>query len=76
MSSYCPDCGSRAMNNDVCSNCHEELYILENQSDVIDEPMPEWFLERAAKQQREVNSKTATEKAKEQQCRLTLIIYR
>lgn len=46
---YCEDCGGRT-SNDICSSCQEELYILEFQSDVIDEPLSDEFMEKAAEQ--------------------------
>jgi hypothetical protein len=51
VSSYCPDCGERACSRGACSNCQEELYILENQSDVIEEPLSDGFMQTAAEQQ-------------------------
>ena len=47
----CPDCGCR-INNGICSNCQEELYILENQAEFIDRPVSDGFAEEA-KQQKE-----------------------
>ena len=49
-SSYCPDCGEQACNRGVCSNCQEELYIIENQSEWIDEPLSQKFTDEAAEQ--------------------------
>lgn len=53
MSNYCPDCGGKTSAG-VCSNCQEELYILENQSEYIEEVSPE-FAEKAEEQQRELD---------------------
>lgn len=50
MSSYCPDCGLRACNQGVCSNCQEELYIYENQGEYRDEPLSDEFMDKAAEQ--------------------------
>ena len=50
--SYCQDCGLRAVNRGVCSNCQEELYILEYQSEYIDGPLSAEFMDEAARQQR------------------------
>lgn len=52
MSSYCPDCGLRACNQGVCSNCQEELYIYEFQGDArMDEPpLSDGFMKQAADQ--------------------------
>jgi hypothetical protein len=54
MSSYCPDCGGRT-NRGVCSNCQEELYILDNQSEFITEPVSDEFAGKAAEQRRELD---------------------
>ena len=53
---YCPDCGSR-MNGGICSNCHEELYILTYQADDIDQPVSDEFAAKAMKQQEELRKK-------------------
>lgn len=37
MSDYCSDCGCGRMNG-ICSNCQNELYILEYQTEFIEEP--------------------------------------
>ena len=47
--SYCPDCGCKRSKG-VCSNCQEELYILENQSEFI-ETLSDEFI-RNSKEQR------------------------
>jgi len=49
----CPDCGCR-LSDGICSNCHEELYILRNQSEYIDFPVSDEFAEKARKQEAEV----------------------
>lgn len=46
--SYCEDCGCRIYNG-VCSNCHEELYIIENQSEFIDHALSDEFVVAANK---------------------------
>lgn len=53
---YCNDCGCR-MSDGICSNCHEELYILEYQGDYIDFDLSEDFLEKAENQLKEVEQK-------------------
>jgi hypothetical protein len=50
MSSYCPDCGSRACNKGICSNCQEELYIMEFQDEEGDYPFSDGFREEAERQ--------------------------
>lgn len=54
-SSYCPDCGERACNRGVCSNCQEELYIASFQSEYIDEPLSQEFMEKADEQRAYLN---------------------
>jgi len=51
-SSYCPDCGERACNRGVCSNCQEELYIASFQSEYIDEQLSDEFTNKAGEQRR------------------------
>jgi hypothetical protein len=51
---HCSDCGSRT-NRGVCSNCQEELYILENQADFITEPVSDGFAEKAKEQRLELD---------------------
>jgi len=59
MSNYCPDCGGRTSNG-VCSNCQEELWILENQSEYIDEVSQE-FADKAKEQQKELKKRNREE---------------
>lgn len=35
MGNYCDECGCRIYGG-ICSNCCEELYIIENQADALD----------------------------------------
>ena len=49
MSNYCEDCGSRT-NNGICSNCQEELYILENQAEFVSEPVSQEFAQKVTEQ--------------------------
>ena len=51
---YCKDCGCKVYGG-ICSNCHEELYIIENQSEYIDTPLSNDFLKKAKKQRRALN---------------------
>jgi hypothetical protein len=46
----CEDCGCR-MYGGICSNCQEELYILENQADCLG-PVSDEFMEMAGEQRR------------------------
>ena len=52
----CPDCGCRT-NNGICSNCQEELYILEHQSRDMSYPISEDFLQKAGEQRRYLNKR-------------------
>ncbi len=49
MNNYCSDCGCRT-NKGVCSNCQEELYIMEFQSEFINKPLSEDFIKKADSQ--------------------------
>jgi hypothetical protein len=51
---YCEDCGC-ILQDGVCSNCQEELFILENQSADIDFPLSDEFMQAANEQERELN---------------------
>ena len=46
---YCNDCGCRTSNG-LCSNCQEEAYIIENQSEYIETPLSENFADKAQRQ--------------------------
>jgi len=59
MSGYCEDCGCRTSNG-ICSNCQEELFIIEEQSEFIDKPLSDEFIEKA-KEQRELLKSRAEE---------------
>ena len=48
---YCEDCGC-ILNNGICSNCQEELYILENQYENIEEPLSNEFINKAKEQRK------------------------
>lgn len=56
---HCEDCGTK-MYGGICSNCQEELYIIENQSDAIDWPLSEEFTDKAAEQRREIDRRQQT----------------
>ena len=51
---YCDNCGT-ILEEGVCSNCHEELFIMTFQGDDIVEPLSKEFQEKAAKQKAEVS---------------------
>lgn len=51
--SRCADCGCRLSCSGVCSNCHEELYILEEQSEFVEQISPE-FKAKAEEQKRTI----------------------
>lgn len=46
---YCADCGCRTSNG-TCSNCQEELYIVENQWEYMDKPVSQEFMDKAISQ--------------------------
>ena len=52
---YCEDCGCR-LSAGICSNCQEELYILEYQGDYIEEISQE-FKDKVNEQRRIVKAK-------------------
>jgi len=45
----CQDCGC-TLNKGICSNCQEELYIVEFQSDCIDKPLSNEFVKKVNEQ--------------------------
>lgn len=53
--SYCEDCGC-ILNDGICSNCHEELYILENQGEFIDFPLSDEFIQKSEEQKKVVDN--------------------
>jgi hypothetical protein len=56
----CLDCGCRLISG-VCSNCQEELFIIENQADDIVQPLSDEFVKKA-KDQREYLKKQEKQK--------------
>jgi hypothetical protein len=56
MSKRCEDCGC-ILEKGVCSNCQEELFIVENQSEFIDRPLSEEFLNKVNEQEELVKSR-------------------
>lgn len=48
--SYCEDCGCRTSGG-VCSNCQEELYIVQNQAEHIEAPLSREFLAKVGEQE-------------------------
>jgi hypothetical protein len=55
MAKSCPDCGCRLYSG-ICQNCHEELWILENQIyvDGYDQPLSDAFVEKIIQQKEAV----------------------
>lgn len=53
---YCNDCGCR-MSNGICSNCQEELYIVEYQGEFIDFELSEEFKENVTEQRLFIKNK-------------------
>jgi len=48
MANYCKDCGCRT-NGGICSNCQEELYIIEYQGEFV-ETISDEFAQKANEQ--------------------------
>lgn len=63
---YCENCGTRMYNN-TCSNCSEELYILENQGDFIDFPLSDDFQKKVKIQMQEKKERKIREKFMERE---------
>jgi hypothetical protein len=53
---YCEDCGCK-LNNGICSNCQEELYIIENQYEYIDKPLSDKFINKAKEQRKLIDDR-------------------
>ena len=51
----CDDCGCRTYGQ-ICSNCHEELYIIEYQGEFV-EVLSDEFIEKADRQRRQIEAK-------------------
>jgi hypothetical protein len=56
MSEHCEDCGC-TLQNGICSNCQEELFIETFQAEDIEKPLSQEFQEKAAEQSKYVESK-------------------
>jgi predicted amidophosphoribosyltransferase len=59
MSNYCPDCGCHTSRG-ICSNCQEELYIIENQIEYITEPLSQEFMDKAKEQKEYLEKRKGT----------------
>lgn len=59
MPSYCDDCGSKVFSG-KCTNCHEELFIVDQYIELEMELPSEdsEFMKKVEKQQKEVNGRT------------------
>ena len=53
MSKHCEDCGCR-LDHGICSNCHEELYILTFQVEDSDTGFSQEFINKAESQESKV----------------------
>lgn len=49
MPKTCENCGTR-LNYGICSNCQEELYIVENQAEFIENPLSDEFVQKVKEQ--------------------------
>jgi len=56
MTDYCEDCGLLT-NNGICSNCQEELFIMQYQTEYLLNPVSPDFTNKAAEQQNYLNGK-------------------
>lgn len=54
----CINCGC-SLERGICSNCQEELFIIENQSEFIDYPLSDEFLNKVKEQREEIKKKKA-----------------
>lgn len=54
--SRCEDCGCRTSGG-VCSNCQEELYIVQNQGEHIDFPLSQEFRDKVKEQEELLDSR-------------------
>lgn len=52
MTNRCENCGC-ILNNGICSNCQEELYIYENQYEFLPNDISKDFLEKVKEQKEE-----------------------
>ena len=56
---YCENCGCR-MSNGYCTNCHEEAYIMDFQSEYMDREPSKEFQQLAEKQREEIREMDRT----------------
>lgn len=59
---YCEDCGCKVYNG-ACTNCHEELYIMDqyyNAEEDLNYPFSDEFVDKVKEQREEVKRKKAT----------------
>jgi hypothetical protein len=54
----CVDCGC-ILEGGICSNCQEELFIIENQSEFITQPLSEEFIQKANEQKEELKRRNS-----------------
>ena len=56
---YCPDCGCKSYNG-ACTNCHEELYIIDQYYEMegeLEYPLSDEFVEKVELQRADVKAK-------------------
>ena len=56
MSERCENCGC-ILEAGICSNCHEELFIMTFQNEDIKYPLSDEFQDKAAKQSAEIEGR-------------------
>ena len=50
---HCEDCGCK-LRTSICSNCHEELYIMTYQGEDMMQPVSDEFKDKAAAQSKKI----------------------
>lgn len=58
MTNKCENCGCN-LNNGICSNCQEELYIYENQNEFLPDNLSNNFIKKVKEQKEEIKLKIA-----------------
>ncbi len=59
---YCENCGCKEYNG-TCTNCHEEIYIMDQyyqMDEELEHPLSDEFIDTVKKQKEEVKRKKAT----------------
>lgn len=51
--SYCENCGTKKSDG-ICPNCHEELFIVETQTEFLPDYLSQGFIEKVDRQRQEI----------------------